>query len=261
MMHKSLKIMLALVISLFTLPMMGSAVFADSYDIADGDYDINISALEANADEESVAGGFIDSTANLSVKGENITLTLGIAKSGEGEGELGDFDFDIEWVKVDGKEPIAEEDGGTVTYYTYELDSVETILPAQLRYVVPGFPGLEDGHEPEFRLQLNGLDDLPQKEEDEGEGSSGGESDDNDGNDQQDNGDNGNGTVEDNNGSDNGDNGNGTVEGNNNGSDDGTDKEVTNPKTGDSSNIGLYALLLISASIPLVIQFKKRFNA
>src|SRR5699024_11039951 len=204
-----------------------------------------ISALEANADEESVAGGFIDSTANLSVKGENITLTLGIAKSGEGEGEFGDFDFDIEWVKVDGKEPIAEEDGGTVTYYTYELDSVETILPAQLRYVVPGFPGLEDGHEPEFRLQLNGLDDLPQKEEDEGEGSSGGESDDNDGNDQQDNG----------------DNGNGTVEGNNNGSDDGTDKEVTNPKTGDSSNIGLYALLLISASIPLVIQFKKRFSA
>src|SRR5699024_8003621 len=51
-----------------------------------------------------------------------ITLTLGIAKSGEGEGEFGDFDFDIEWVKVDGKEPIAEEDGGTVTYYTYELD-------------------------------------------------------------------------------------------------------------------------------------------
>src|SRR5699024_10422742 len=150
---------------------------------------------------------------------------------------------------------------GTVTYYTYELDAVETILPAHLRYVVPGFPGLEDGHEPEHRLPLNGLDDLPQKEADEGEGSSGGEREDNDGKDEPGNGANGIGTVEDNNGLDNGDNGNGTVEGNNNGSDDGTDKEVTNPKTGASSNIGLYALLLISASIPLVIQFKKRFNA
>src|SRR5699024_1542779 len=198
MMHKSLKIMLALVNILFTLSMMGSALFADSYDIADGDYDINISALEANADEESVAGGFIDSTANISVKGDNISLTLGIAKSGEGEGEIGDLDVDIEWVKVDGKEPIAEEDGGTVTYYTYELESVETILADQLRYVVPGFQRLEAGHEPELRLLLNGLDDLPQKEEDEGEGSSSDESDDNDGNDQQDNGDNGNGKVEDN---------------------------------------------------------------
>src|SRR5699024_11550457 len=97
---------------------------------------------------------FIDSTANLSVKGENITLTLGIAKSGEGEGEFGDFDFDIEWVKVDGKEPIAEEDGGTVTYYTYELDSVETILPAQLRYVVPGFRSEEHTSELQSRFDL-----------------------------------------------------------------------------------------------------------
>ncbi|WP_164219968.1 NEAT domain-containing protein [Virgibacillus sp. YIM 98842] len=39
----------------------------------------------------------------------------------------------------------------------------------------------------------------------------------------------------------------------------GTSEEGTNPKTGDTSNIMLYLLLLIGSAIPLAIQFKKRF--
>jgi hypothetical protein len=39
----------------------------------------------------------------------------------------------------------------------------------------------------------------------------------------------------------------------------GADEEGANPKTGDTSNIMLYVLLLIGSAIPLAIQLKRRF--
>src|SRR5699024_6653896 len=159
MMKKSLNILFALMLTLFTFG--GQAVFADAANIEDGEHEINIEAIEANEDKVSVADSFLSDTATLSVQDGDIQFTLAVAKGGEGEGEFGDFDFDIEWVTVEGSEHISEEDGGDVTYYTFPLDNVKEVLNAGMEYVVEDFPGLEDGHEVDFRIQLNNLNDLP----------------------------------------------------------------------------------------------------
>src|SRR5690625_6471722 len=113
-MKKRFLALLALVLALFTVPV--SSVFAAS-DIADGDHSVSITALEANSDKESIAGGFINDIATLSVEGDSVTLTLGVAKGGEGEGDYGDFDFSINWVTVEGNSHIRSEE------HTSELQS------------------------------------------------------------------------------------------------------------------------------------------
>jgi len=154
-MKRSLTVLLTIVISLFTIPI--STAFAEEgegYELENGDYEVYIKTLEANSDKESIAGGFMSDTAILSVQGDDSRLTLGVVKPGEGDGGFGSFDFSIEWVKVAGKEHIDEEDGDEFTYYTFSLESIEEVLNAKMEYVVPGFPGLGDGHEVDFRIKL-----------------------------------------------------------------------------------------------------------
>lgn len=254
-MKKNFKWLLSVLIAVFAVSMIGNTAFADgNYDnIKDGEYKIDVRSLEKGTDKESVANDFVHDPT-LTIQDGNPTLTLGI---GAGGGGYEDFDFTIEWVTVEGKEPIGESDEGDFTHYTFQLDNLDTIVPAGMKYVVPDFPPLADGHEVGFDLELIGLDDLPEIEDEKedpedpedpvedpkgdkengttngaGEGTNGDE----------------NGTTNGA-GEDNGDNGNGTTDG---------DKEE-NPQTGDNSNILLYSFLLIGALVPLAIKVTRRF--
>lgn len=256
-MKKNFKLMISLVVAIFTLSMFGNTAFADaSHDnIADGEYEIGIEALEKGKDKTSIADDFLHD-ATLTIEDGNPSLTIGV---GAGGGDFGDFDFTIEWVTVEGNEPVNASEQGDLTYYTFELDNLDTVVPAGMKYVVPGFPGLEDGHEVDFDIKISGLDDLPEKDEekedpeedpngddeaedpegDEGNGTTNGEEEDGE--------ENANGAVEDN-----GDNDDGAAT---------TDEEeAVNPQTGDSSNILLYSLMMIGALVPLTIIAKKRLT-
>jgi|SRR5690625_602497 len=248
-MKKRFLALLALVLALFTVPV--SSVFAAS-DIADGDYSVSITALEANSDKESVAGGFINDTATLSVEGDSVTLTLGVAKGGEGDGDYGDFDFSINWVTVEGNSHISKEDVGTEINYTFPLDEVKEILNAQMEYVVPGFPSLEDGHEVEFRIQLTNLADLPEAGEQDENGDNGNNEDEGT-NDNED----GEGKEEDN--GDANDETNGDTNDNDNGEPVAGDETEDNPQTGNSSNMGLYISLLVAAvAVAGIVVFARK---
>lgn len=262
-MKKRLNILFAVVLALFAFG--GQSILAAS-NIADDDHKVNITTLEANSDSESIAGSFMDKTATLSIDGDNATITLGVAKGGEGEGEFGDFDFSIEWVTVEGKSHASESDGDDVTYYTFPLDEVKEILNAKMEYKVPGFPGMEDGHEVGFRIQLDNLDDLPKadegngdeendngSDEDNGDDENGNGSDDDNGNDDDGNG---NGANEDNGDDDN--NGNGEENDQGKGVNDDQNNKEDNPKTGDTSNILLYVVLMIGAAGLIAYQLRRK---
>lgn len=240
-MKRSLKVLLALILALFTLPI--STVFAaESY--ADGEYTIEIKALEANGDSESVAGGFLDNEATIAIDGDKATITIGVSKSGEGDGDFGGFDFSIEWVKIEGSEAIAEEEGSEYIYYTFPLNEIKEILNAGMEYVVPGFPGLEDGHEVDFRIQLIGLDNLPEAAEDEDNEGTTEETEEND-------------EITD----PETEEGTNETETDESERDDGTaqgDDQEENPQTGEKSNIALYVTLLIAAMIIGSIVFVQR---
>src|SRR5690625_1778930 len=137
----------------------------------------------------------------------------------------------------------------------FPLDEVKEILNASMEYAVPGFPGMEDGHEVDFRIQLHGLDELPEaKVEDETE-----DNDDN-GNDNG-NGD-GEGTNDDQNGDTNGDTEdetNGDTNDNDNGEPVAGDDQEDNPQTGNSSNMGLYISLLVAAvAVAGIVVFARK---
>lgn len=258
-MKKSISILFALIIAFFTLPFGSNLAFADGdYDnIKDGEYDLDITSLEKGTDEASVANDFVHN-AVLSIDGDNATLTIDVGADG---GAYEDFDFNIEWVKVDGNDPIATNEKGEFIAYTFNLKSVASKIGAEMKYVVPGFPALEDGHEVEFDMELSGLDDLPKVEPGDSEGNGEGTDDNGDeSNSDNDEDETTNGEVDEDNGGDNNGATNGEEASNVDDKDKDNDEEVTNPKTGDTSNIWLYALLLVAATIPLGFKLKKHFN-
>lgn len=252
-MRKSLNLLFAVVLALFAFG--GHSVFATS-GIADGSHSVKIKTLEAHNDDESIAGSFMSDTATLSVNGDEITITIGVAKSGEGDGQFGDFDYSIEWVKIEGNEHSSESDGDKVTYYTFPLNDVKEILDAEMKYKVPGFPGLEDGHEVDFRIQLLGLDELPKAEGDSDDTKAGGEEEDN--GEEPAGGDNGSEATEHEDSSE------GAAEEDDDSQPDIEKKEdedqvVENPKTGDTNNILLYMTFVIAAGlVATIIMVRKR---
>lgn len=152
-MQRYLKIVFALIIALFTMP-LDQTVFADtqSLDVEDGEYTIDVESLHAEKDEKSGAANFIGQQATLTVQEGKIALTITIPNNEMAE---------ITGLQVKGKEPKIEKDD-KAKYFTYELDELTTYIDAKVQYEVPSM-GMK-GDEP-FRFHLKGLDDLPVKKD------------------------------------------------------------------------------------------------
>src|SRR5699024_11107555 len=155
-MKKFFSILLTLTIAFFTLPFSGNTVLADGKnidDIENGDYDITAKALHETEDKASGAAGFINENAVLSIKDGKAQLTITIPNSDMAE---------IKDLKVEGQEPVISE-GKEAKEMTFDLADYKTELNATVHYVVPSMN--MDHKDVPFRFILEGLDDLPVKEE------------------------------------------------------------------------------------------------
>src|SRR5699024_12254568 len=124
-MKKGFTILMALVITFFTVPFGGITALADGKvydDIKDGEHSIVAKALHADKDEASGAASFIEEEAILSIKDGEINLTITIPHNEMAE---------IKGLQIEGKEPV--KDGGN---WTYQLDVVKQELDAQVQYEV-----------------------------------------------------------------------------------------------------------------------------
>src|SRR5690625_1678436 len=153
-MRKSFIICLALVLTFFTMPFGGMTAMADGKafdDIEDGEYEITAKALHADKDEASGAAGFIEEDAILSIQDGEVELTITIPHNDMAE---------IEGLQIEGNAPITQDEG--TGNWTYKLDTLKPELVSQVQYAVPSI-GME--HDVPFRFMLEGLDELPVKEE------------------------------------------------------------------------------------------------
>src|SRR5699024_8533776 len=153
-MRKSFIICLTLVLTFFTMPFGGMKAMADGKafdDIEDGDYEITAKALHADKDEASGAAGFIEEDAILSIQDGEVELTITIPHNDMAE---------IEGLEIEGNAPITKDEG--TGNWTYKLDTLKPELVSQVQYAVPCI-GME--HDVPFRFMLEGLDELPVKEE------------------------------------------------------------------------------------------------
>jgi len=237
--------LLALVLALFTVPV--SSVFADGYDIADGEYEIGVEALDEDTDEKSGADGFLLDKATLSITGNNIEIELGYTKDFE-------MEYGINWTKLEGADPITEDENDKGFYYTFSVSDLKKEYKAGMNYYVPGMPGdmgdEDKGHSVTYRIVLD-EDDLSNLPEATGA--------------EEGNGDNGEGTGEENdetNGdgnSDTEDETNGDTNDNDNGEPVAGDDQEDNPQTGNSSNMGLYISLLVAAvAVAGIVVFARK---
>src|SRR5690625_1642157 len=168
-MKKSFTILMALVITFFTVPFGGITALADGKvydDIADGEYKIGVKAVGENSDEESAANGFLIDVATLSVTGDDITLTFDYTKDFE-------MDYGISWTKLENEDPIATGEDDKASYFKFQINEIKEIYNAAMNYYVPGMPGdmgdKEKGHSVNYRivLNINDLNNLPENLEDE----------------------------------------------------------------------------------------------
>lgn len=121
----------------------------------DGEYDITAKALNTDSDEASGAAGFIKEDAKLMIENGQIKLAITIPNNDMAE---------IKGMQIEGKAPEKEEKDDSVVY-TYVLNELQEELSAQVQYEVPS---LNMEHDVPFRFELEGLDNLPLKEEDDG---------------------------------------------------------------------------------------------
>lgn len=156
-MKKGLNILLILIITFFTLPFSGNTVLADSKDVndmKDGTYDITIKAINKDTGEPSGAASFINEQALLSINNAEAELTITIPNNDMAE---------IKGLQIEGQEPQIKEDKDA-KQMIYKLTTLNSNLDAQVQYEVPSL-GME--HDIGFQFTLEGLDNLPVKEEEE----------------------------------------------------------------------------------------------
>src|SRR5699024_12316070 len=67
-------------------------------------------------------------------------------------------------MKIEENELTDKDEDEDAKYFTFQLDSLKNVYDSQIRYVVPSM-GMD--HSPDFILQLNGLDELPVKSDEE----------------------------------------------------------------------------------------------
>lgn len=144
-------VILALNINLFTQAQVQAET--KQYDnIEVGEYDIIAKALHADSDEASGAAGFINEDAKIKVTEDGIEFTVTIPHN--------DMAF-IEGMQIEEMEP--KQDGEE---WTFKINKLKPILNSRVQYEVPM---LNMEHDVAFRFSLEGLDDLPVKEEPEKE--------------------------------------------------------------------------------------------
>ena len=168
-MKKGFTILMALIITFFTVPFGGITALADEKvydDIEDGEYKIGVKAVEETSDKESAANGFLIDEATLSVTGDVITLTFDYTKDF-------DMDYGISWTKLENEDPIASGEDEKASYFKFQINEIKEIYKAAMNYYVPGMPGdmgdKEKGHSVNYRIVLNtdDLNKLPVISEDE----------------------------------------------------------------------------------------------
>lgn len=149
-MRKLLIIVSALLLA-FNLQLLGDprAYAATMYDdLADGTYTFDTKTLTANTDEQSAAQSFLGKSVTLTVQGEQALLTVEVPSNPMAN---------IDWMKIQGAEPVKVEGDK----WTYQLQTIEEILQAEIEYQVPA---LNMEHVVSFRFVLEGLDQLPKQE-------------------------------------------------------------------------------------------------
>src|SRR5690625_5285539 len=157
-MRKSFTILIALVLTLFTVPFGGLTAFAGEkvYDnIKDGQYDLDIKLLKKGTDEESAAASFMENRTLLDVNNDVYSLTFYIPKNDA----MKFNDFILEEIKAEVIE-LDEE-----YQYTFHDVSLKDKLHSKVSYEVT-MPPLEFEHDNiGMDIEILGLVDLPVKED------------------------------------------------------------------------------------------------
>lgn len=160
-MKKSLNVLaiFTLLVSLFIVPQ--NIVQAESLyhisDLEDGTYELDLKALKIDSDEESAAAGFLNKKAEIIIDGDRARVKISAPNS-----DMMKFNY----IDIEGKRADVEETDEDLIF-TVELDELKEILYAETSYEVPALGLVHDGVE--LRFQLEGLDDIPEKEEEKEE--------------------------------------------------------------------------------------------
>lgn len=152
-MKKKLSLALAILFTIFTLPINGISVKANdkTYDnIADGTYDITAKALNEKENKPSGAANFINEEAKLIIKDDKAQLQITVP-----EVEIASIDG-IQIEKQEAK--IEKKDKSKV--YIFSLKKIKKELKSQVQYSVPIMNMV---HDVPFRFILEDLDKLPKK--------------------------------------------------------------------------------------------------
>lgn len=151
---KNFPLALAILFTIFTLPVNGLTVLAEGKiydDIKDGTHNITAKAMNADKDDASGAARFLNEEAKLIIKDGKSQLVISVPHNDMAS---------IEGIQIEGKEAtIEEKDDHTI--HTFNLSSLKKELNSQVQYAVPAI-GLE--HDVAFRFILEGLDELPKKD-------------------------------------------------------------------------------------------------
>src|SRR5699024_4754015 len=121
----------------------------------DGEYDITAKALHADKDEASGAASFIDESAKILIDNGQIKLAISIPNNEMAE---------IKGLQIEGINPVKEETDDSVIY-TYVLNNLKEILNAQVQYEVESL-GME--HDVPLRFKLEGINEIPVQENEDG---------------------------------------------------------------------------------------------
>lgn len=155
-MKKGFTILMALVITFFTVPFGGITALADGKvydDIEDGEYEINIKLLKEGTDEKSAAADFMSKEATLILKEGKVELTFYIPNNPM---------MNFNKFEVEGIEPVVEE-VEDLFHYSFKLNELKTKLSSEVSYEVPMINLVHDNVG--MDIELVGLDKLPVKEE------------------------------------------------------------------------------------------------
>src|SRR5690625_3329738 len=148
-MKKSFTILMALVITFFTVPFGGITALAEEKvydDIADGEYEIDIEALHATEDKSSGVAGNIANSAKLFVQDGKISLEVTLIEK---------EDSKVTKLQIEKKDPIKSTPDGNKRYETFVIDDLSPILNANVSYqAIFGGMVVHEGH-PDIRLALD----------------------------------------------------------------------------------------------------------
>src|SRR5699024_5448681 len=152
-MKKKLSLALAILFTIFTLPINGISVKANdkTYDnIADGTYDITAKALNEKENKPSGTANHINEEAKVIIKDDKAQLQITVP-----EVEIASIDG-IQIEKQEAK--IEKKDKSKV--YIFSLKKIKKELKSQVQYSVPIMNMV---HDVPFRFILEDLDKLPKK--------------------------------------------------------------------------------------------------